>query len=196
MARIESRPPKEHLLGAPRLVRAPEKGALQGYITSEHQVVTATHHYQGRTECCNHEDCKMCMAGVRQEYHGYLAVWHPKSMEQCVIEVTPAPSDLIADWEQRWGKLRGCTFKLFRATEKSNGRVRIQLKEREATIPNLPAGIDLIAYLERLWGVVFETAQGHGENVGTATLFMQSNEAAMASREKALKNGSARTAPD
>ena len=131
----------------------------------------------------------MCVAGVRREYHGYLAVWDPKSLEQFVIELTPAPSDLVADWEEKWGTLRGCIFRLFRATEKVNGRVRIQLKERPATGPRLPAAIDLKAYLERLWGVVFESEHRVPERSGAVEVIMQSNEAAVAMREKALKNG-------
>ncbi len=194
MAKIESRPPREHLLGAPRLLRAPEKGNLTGIITSARQAGSRTHHYQGRTECCQHDDCKMCMAGVRKEYHGYLACWDSHSLEHYVIELTPAPSDLVADWEEKYGTLRGCHFKLFRAIEKKNGRVRIQLKERPAHREKLPPAIDLTAYLERLWGVVFESAHRVPERSGTTEIIMASSEEAMTIRERALANGPGHTA--
>lgn len=152
MFTLDDGPPEDQLVGAPRIRRAPPKGALVGYITCERQRGSYTHHFQNRTQPHEKTDCHMCAAGSRLEWHGYLSCYDPKTREEYVIEVTPAPGKVCKSWFRREGPLRGLKFKLFRTVEKSNGRVMIQFEPRSHSDVVLPEPIDLRKYLERLWG--------------------------------------------
>jgi hypothetical protein len=146
-------PPQEKAWGHCRLLRTPTGKELRGIITSHQLFGCRTHFSTGRTLPCLGNDCKPCADGSSWNWHGYISLYEPTHGSTCILEITDQAAQQLLRQAKAFGTLRGLMLSASRAAKRPNGRVVISIEPHSFPAEALPPPIDLISYLEHMWGI-------------------------------------------
>jgi len=144
-------PPEPSDFAGIRLLRAPTGGWLGGTITSDKLKGTYTHYSHRRTQAHANENCELCLCGDVPRWHGYLSFLNPVTHSHAVLELTAISAQVVADYQQRHGSIRGALITAKRRGNRPNGTVEIEIKPQDKDLRTLPAPVDLGAFLDHLW---------------------------------------------
>lgn len=133
---------------------------VSAVITSQDVIGVWTHWYEGRTHPCrgSRRRCEGCGLGYRRQWKGYLAGHDFNRGRSGLIEVTQEAFLRTPGLTLRKGKLRGCVIRLRRAGASRQARVVAALTEWTGDRAALPPAFDVVAALERIWGIGRPTA--------------------------------------
>jgi len=134
-------------------MRAPAKGTVELVVLSHDVVGRVTHFFQKRTRPCTREGCPACAAGVRKEWHGYIACWYERQQRKVILEVTAGPGRGLGRMFDQFRTLRGCTIVLGRKDNRPNGEVWLRGGREVMSGVTLAPEPDLRPILLRMWQV-------------------------------------------
>lgn len=145
-------PPPERSWAHCRLLRTPMGKELRGIITSQKLIGCRTHFTKGRTTPCLGSACLPCEAGHSWAWHGYISLYEPSHASICIFECTEQAAQQIIRQAAGFGTLRGLHLSARRTANRPNARVLIKLEPHSFPADALPPGVDLMKYLEHMWG--------------------------------------------
>lgn len=166
----EDVPADESVNNSLRILRAPAKGNATFLITSTKVLGTRNHFYGGKTVPCMLGECEPCRQGLPWRWAGYFGIWHPPTNEHAVCEVPAAAGKKIAQYREEHGIVRGVKITLFRAGNRVNGRVLVNLAASDASKVNMPKELDLEVFLCNLWNIALENTGRSPERGGAEQL--------------------------
>jgi hypothetical protein len=149
---FSSEPPEDSNPAQYRLIRTPQNGSLNAIILSDAIIGTWTHYHDGRTQYCHGLHCSSCATGNARRWHGYVALWNPRTGNVSILELPIGPSQLVADRRRSDGPLRGQAIRTYRHPAKPNGRVWVEIAPPKAPLPAMPAAPDIPTILAHMWG--------------------------------------------
>lgn len=156
--RFSRRPPSGNDNGGWSIVRARPKGDLKVVSLADDFFGIEVHFWNGRTTPCRTLDCPACLAGMLSRWVGYLPGLSVPKWSPVIVEFTgSAAADLDAH-RDRFGSLRGVNLRLYRPTEKPNGRVRVEecgLYKEPSRLPASPAVWPIVAKIFRVNPLLF-----------------------------------------
>lgn len=156
MFRREDTPADASVNNSLRIIRAPSKGNASFLITSREIVGTRNHFYGGKTAPCVMGECEPCRQGLPWRWAGYFGIWHPPTNEHAVCEVPAAAGKKIGEFLKEHGYLRGVKVTLFRAGNRTNGRVLANLAATDTNKDHMPNALDIETFLCHLWNIPIE----------------------------------------
>ncbi len=140
-----------------RLIRTPQTGKIKGLITYQELTGTPTHYWGGRTVPCERPDCKACEAQIGWRWHGYVPIILPGDHEHVILELTAQACELIKNYAEVNGSLRGTFITAVRATGRINGRVLLTLLPSDLQSIVLPEEPDVPKVMRHIWGIQADT---------------------------------------
>jgi hypothetical protein len=134
-----------------QIVRTPAKQPLQMLCLSADCLGVYTHFWRNATRPCFDQDCEACDAGIGRRWHGYLGVQGIKSGDIAIFEFTAPCCDALDEYIRTHSTLRGGKIIATRASQRENGRVRLQIVQSFKTEIEIPATPDVPRFLRKLW---------------------------------------------
>lgn len=144
-------PPTTSLGDRLQLLRCPPGSGPPLVVLSSSLVGVKLHWIAGRSTPHVSENCKGCEDHLPTRWRGYLACWSPKSQATCILELTEACVDAIANYRQLYGTLRGAQIRLSRPSCKANGRIHCEIIAGTTPDSLLPVEPDIKPALIRMW---------------------------------------------
>lgn len=146
-------PPNDPRGHALQLIRTPANGKLTLAVTSSDMIGCNTHWYGGRTVPCQEPDCDACKDGMPWRWHAYLAALVAGTRHHVLVEFTAQAAQIIRDYRNAHGTLRGCIITACRYKNRHNGRVLINCAPGSLEQMNLPPAPNLINVLSLIWNI-------------------------------------------
>lgn len=134
------------------LLRCPATGKIKGVITTHQIVQLWTHHTRGRTVGCSSPFCPDCDSSVPTRYEAYVGLYGIATKKHAIFAMTLAAVRQILDQVGRIDRLRGLVVEFGRSSKRTNSKVLVQATLMYPDTSSLPAPVDLIQHLERIWG--------------------------------------------
>lgn len=155
------------------LIRVGTAGKITGVVTSLSIWEPYTHFYRGKTVGCARENCPACRDKVPKRYEAYLGVYSPATRRHVILGLTVNAVRQIVEQVGRKHRIRGLVIEVTRKGKKANGKVNVATSHLWPDTSTLPSAPDLIAHLERIWGVDHVVAvageEGLREHIDHAT---------------------------
>jgi len=121
-------------------------------LTGNAVLLARTHWIEGRTRPCAGENCFCAANGSRPKLKGYVSAVLTAKLTEGLLELTEGACQQLADLVPAGNELRGRKISVRRRTTKKCSPVDVQIAH--VSLPcDLPAAIDPIPYLMRLWGL-------------------------------------------
>jgi hypothetical protein len=121
-------------------------------LTGQSVLLAKTHWIEGRTRPCAGEHCFCSATGSRPKIKGYVSAVLATKLTEGLLELTEGACQQLADLVPIGAELRGKKIAVRRRTAKACSPVDVQIAH--VSLPcDLPASIDPIPYLMRLWGL-------------------------------------------
>jgi len=133
------------------LKRTPPDSPLKGLITSDDIVGCYTHWWGGRTVPCEGDSCEACHNSAPARFHCYLSLCLNGSRQHVIFECTSKAADVLVDWRNTHGTLRGTLLTAHRPKRVKNSKVELLLKHVDLTATILPKPPDVRQALCVLW---------------------------------------------
>lgn len=140
-------------------IASPRNGKrIVGIMLNERHVGVMTHYHKSRTVPClgARMNCVPCSEGWAARWKGYYPLWiGPGNI--VLGEVTANAQQRVAAWIGPAGarSLRGCTVTITRPGSSPQAAVCLQIEPppENRKIEMLPAEVDVLGALERIWGL-------------------------------------------
>lgn len=133
------------------IVRTPAARPLIAIILSHQICGYLTHWHRGRTRPHTTPVCEACDDQCPWRWHGYVAVYNPRTRNQALLELTAASYRALDEWQKRHESLRAAKIKCERIGQRTNGRIIVTLDNPNPPVENLPPAPDVNAILLRMW---------------------------------------------
>lgn len=153
MPHFTNAPPTDDHRHALPIRRTPTNGRLEAVITSEDLIGCDTHYYGGRTIPCERPDCEPCNKGVPFRWHAYVSAMDARTRLHFIFEVTAQAAEILIEYRNAHGTLRGCLFEAQRLHHRPNGRVLLRAKPAAIEQMRLHQPADLIRCLCTIWSL-------------------------------------------
>ena len=134
-----------------QLIRVPSQSKIRWLITTPDLIGTPTHYYHGRTQPCEGPECQACQEGLSWRWHGYVAIYSPRSQRHCLLELTARVAESFVRYRDDHGTLRGCDMTAWRSPQQPNGKVFVTLVPADLTSIKLPEPPDVLRCLMKMW---------------------------------------------
>lgn len=149
-------PPRETDEYAHRIVRTPATSDFKAIITCQNAIGCPTHFLNNRTTPCEGKpDCEACNIGHSARWHGWVSCLHTRTLEHCLFEFTAPSCDVLKNYLNQNGTLRGCGITASRPSKKQNGRVLITTQPVDQGKWRLPDEPNIMRILCHIWGVPY-----------------------------------------
>ena len=135
------------------IVRAVPGQLLKLVVLAPEWFGIRTHYFRGRTTPHLTVNCEACATGQLSRWHGYLQAVRAGGTEKVILEYTAAAHDAVRCAFEASGGLRGMNLIASRATNKANGKVRLQFVSMSQSIGRLPPCDDYWSILSHIWGL-------------------------------------------
>lgn len=162
MPQFSNGPPDDSRGQALPLRRCPPNRPLTAVITCDDLVGCPTHFFGGRTVPCEVENCKPCLEGISWRWHGYVSAYLIKAKLHFLFEMTARCAEVLIQYRQAHGSLRGCLFEATRPSGNANGRVYMQTKPIDLEGIPVPRPPDLPKLLSMIWNLPARDAEING----------------------------------
>lgn len=170
------------------LRRTPCNGRLQGIVTSTRLIGCPTHFWRGRTVPCEDPKCPACEEGCPWRWHGFLAIWDPKTGAHYILELTAPPAETVGKYYAAHGTIRGALILAQRNSTRPNARVLLKMKPAEIQNLKLPTAPDLTAVLCHIWNVAIARTVKSNRTIPHQRLNV-ANEAPLNTEQPTAQNG-------
>lgn len=133
------------------LIRAKPGQPLKGICLSPKQWGTAVHWFGGHSFPHQLKDCPACAVKRGSSRYAWVAAWNPHTRQIALFEMTPRCEQTCLEWIKAHGTLRATEITIKRGGTKINGPLKIEIKQSDYAINEIPADIDVRAALEAIW---------------------------------------------
>lgn len=133
------------------LIRTPQGKRVSYLICSDSPLLSGVHRFRGRTVPHERPICEHCQAGTELRYKAFVHVFTPTILASFVLELTDHGAGPLVEWWKKNGTVRGARIEIWRKGKKENSPVMSRLSTPPDTWGELPKGIDLAEYMERIW---------------------------------------------
>lgn len=133
------------------LIRVGPKGASGLVIISDHVIGRYTHFVGKRTMPCIDKNCWGCENTTQRRWYGWLTVYNEKNDKIILLEITQKAYQQIEKYMEHHKTLRGAKLRACRKGGKANGQLKLEITPARHVQATLPAEIDRVEALERIW---------------------------------------------
>lgn len=145
------------------LRRVPMTGKLVGFITTHQIHELWTHYHKGHTVGCTRPNdptvayetgmCPGCDARCSLKYEAYCGFFNPATKNHVILALPVGAVRQVIDQLGSLTGIRGVQLDVGRAKPIMNSRVLVKTGMQMTDRTGLPAPFDVIAHLQRIWGV-------------------------------------------
>jgi hypothetical protein len=153
MIHLSQQIPQRDVRNALPLVRTPPRGILRLMATGHELTGTYIHWYAGRSQPCRGDQCKACLEGTPARWMAYLPGRIADGPRHAIVEIPRLAAQIIQDWQQENGSLRGAILEFTRLSKRPNGRVSVSVARPDTERDDLPPPPDMPRCLATLWQV-------------------------------------------
>lgn len=136
-----------------RIFRTPANKLVEMVCLSQAFIGAKLHFWKGRTKPCCGTNCPACAEGQRPRWKGYVLAYHQPTRTIVIFEFTDRAHQAFHEATVKHRHLRGMKFTTSRLNKKVNGPLRVEFTDIREESPHLPAEVDLMDMLERIWEI-------------------------------------------
>ena len=151
MAQWTSDVPADREYASIQLIRVPPVQKLVGISINQLILGCPTHWDGRRTSACVGTGCPHCRDGHAGRWHAYVPIYNQASGHIAVVQLTKLAAGSLHEEALRYGALRGLLLQIYRAKPRDNGRILLDARKLPHEPADLPAPIDVKAFMESIW---------------------------------------------
>jgi hypothetical protein len=109
------------------------------------------HFWNNRTIGCTGDECEACGKNRAKFWEGYFAALQANTLARLIVRVTEKIGGQINLWLANHKTMRGAQLELDRPSRTPNGRIRLQIAEGLADVPDRIVEPDMHKLLCHIW---------------------------------------------